>query len=94
VSEEDARAVCERLRRTTEQSRVAVVGLAGESASIQITLSIGGAVYPRDGSSSPALWRAANAALLEAKRTGKNRVIFASSMEPETGGNLPSGPEA
>ena len=94
VSEEDARAVCERLRRTTETSRVPVVGLAGESVSIQITLSIGGAVYPRDGASSPALWRAANAALLEAKRMGKNRVIFASSTEPETRGNPPSGPEA
>ena len=94
VSEEDAAAVCERLRRTTELLRVAVTGLAGESASIQVTMSIGGAVYPGDGASSPALWRAANAALLQAKRTGKNRVIFASSMETGTGAIPPPGPPA
>ena len=85
VSEEDAMAACERLRRSTELSRVGVTGLAGESVSLHVTISVGGAVYPRDGTSSHALWQAANAALIHAKHTGKNRVVFASSLPPEAG---------
>jgi diguanylate cyclase (GGDEF)-like protein len=80
VTLEDAAAVCERLRRSTELSRIAVTGLSGEAVTTQLTISIGGAVYPRDGSSATSLWRAANAALLHAKATGKNRVVFASSL--------------
>ena len=43
-------------------------------------MSIGGAIYPADGTTSHALWRSANAALLEAKKTGKNRVVFAAAI--------------
>ena len=84
VSEEDATAVCERLRRSTELSRIGVTGLSGESVSLHVTMSIGGAMYPGDGTTSHALWRSANAGLLEAKKTGKNRVVFAASIPPES----------
>ena len=86
VSEEDATAVCERLRRSTELSRVAVTGLSGETVSLHASISVGGAMYPQDGTNSHALWRAANAALLHAKRTGKNRVVFASGIPEESAG--------
>jgi len=84
VSQDDATAVCERLRRSTELSRVSVTGLSGETVSLHVTISMGGAMYPQDGTTSHGLWRAANAALLHAKRTGKNRVVFASSAPSES----------
>ena len=86
VSQEDATAVCERLRRSTELSRVGVTGLSGETVSLHVSISVGGAMYPQDGTTSHALWRAANAALLHAKQTGKNRVVFASGIPEESMG--------
>ena len=83
VTPADAGAVCERLRRSTELSQVTVTGLSGESATTSRTVSIGGAIYPQDGTNGASLWRAANAALVHAKKTGKNRVIFASSMRAD-----------
>ena len=83
VTLQDAASVCERLRRSTELSRIAVIGLAGESVTTQLTISIGGAVYPDDGTTAASLWRSANAALIHAKKTGKNKVVFASSLPRE-----------
>ncbi len=83
VTPEDALAVCERLRRATELSHFSITGLEGQSVASRITVSIGGAVYPQDGASAGSLWRAANAALVHAKRTGKNRVVFASDLPPD-----------
>lgn len=80
VTEEDARAVCERLRHATELSRLTVTGLQGETATTHLTVSIGGAVYPVDGSTAKSLWTSAEAALKRAKRTGKNRVVFATDL--------------
>ena len=80
VSLEDASAVCERLRKSTELSRVAVTDLAGEEVNAQLTISIGGAMYPEDGNNGASLWRAANAALVQAKQGGKNQVVFASPL--------------
>jgi diguanylate cyclase (GGDEF)-like protein len=62
VSLDDASAVCERLRQSTEQSRITVTGLSGEAVTTRLTISIGGAIYPQDGTSGASLWRAANAA--------------------------------
>ena len=89
VTQDDARMVFERLRQAMELSRFTVVGLKGESVSTRITFSLGGALYPQDGQSALALWRAANAALVHAKRTGKNRVVFASDLPPDA--SLPQG---
>jgi len=80
VNREDALTVCERLRHTVELSRFAITGLEGESTSVQISVTIGGAIYPDDGGSAADLWRAANAALVHGKQTGKNRVVFASDL--------------
>jgi len=82
VTPEDAQTVCERLRRSAELSQITVTGLAGEAVTTRLTVSIGGAMYPRDGTSGASLWRAANAALVQAKKTGKNRVVFAGSLPP------------
>jgi diguanylate cyclase (GGDEF)-like protein len=84
ITLDDARAVCERLRRATELSHFSITGLEGESVASRITVSIGGAVYPRDGSSAASLWRAAEVALGHAKHTGKNKVVFASDLPPES----------
>ena len=83
VTIEDASAVCERLRKSAELSRVAVTGLSGEEVNAQLTISIGGAIYPDDGTTGASLWRAANAALIHAKKSGKNQVVFAFSLPSE-----------
>jgi diguanylate cyclase (GGDEF)-like protein len=80
VSAEDARVVCERLRHATELSSFTITGLEGESKSVHLTVTLGGAVYPDGAAGAGDLWRAANAALVYGKRTGKNRVIFASEL--------------
>jgi diguanylate cyclase (GGDEF)-like protein len=86
VSAEDARAVCERLRQATELSRFHLTGLAGESITTGITITLGGALFPADGQSAQDLWRAANAALVHAKKSGKNRVVFAADLPPRPSG--------
>jgi len=80
VSAEDARLVCERLRHAMELSRFTITGLEGESKTVRLTVTLGGAVYPDEAVGAADLWRAANAALVYGKRTGKNRVIFASEL--------------
>ncbi len=50
---------------------------------IPITVSIGGAIYPDDGTSSEILQRRSDQALFEAKRTGRNRAIFATEAISE-----------
>ena len=60
--------VAERVRSMIEAEPV-VYG----SATIPLTVSIGYAVYDDDGATSDALFKAADAALLRAKRNGKNR---------------------
>jgi len=92
VSAQDARAVCERLRRAVELSLVSLTGLAGESLTAHVTVSVGGALCPADALTSDTLWRSANAALLHAKKTGKNRVVFAADLPPNPPGESPSQP--
>lgn len=79
----DARTVCDRLRHAVELSRFTLTGLEGETKSVRLTVTIGGAVYPENGGSAAELWREANAALVAGKRAGKNRVIFASELPTE-----------
>lgn len=63
-----------------------VVRMIGEepmidrARTIPMTASVGYAVRPSDGHTPVQLFRAADAALLEAKRTGKNRAIHAGSF--------------
>jgi GGDEF domain-containing protein len=43
---------------------------------VGVTVSVGVAMSPEHGETSKELWRAANQALLEAKKPPKNRVVF------------------
>lgn len=84
VTPEHAMVVCDRLRNAAELSRFTLTGLDGESLSAQLTVSIGGALYPQDGGTAKELWNAANTALKHAKQTGKNKVVFASDLPPDS----------
>lgn len=68
--------VAERIRAT-----VAAEPMVDGPKVIPLTVSIGMAVHPTDGDSSDDLFKAADAALLRAKRNGKNRVERARKEE-------------
>jgi len=76
VTREDAETVAERLRAAVAEAHHAVVGLDGQSHRVQVTVSLGAALYPDDARSAQELWRRANQALLLAKAPPKNRVVF------------------
>jgi diguanylate cyclase (GGDEF)-like protein len=69
-SAEDLRAVAERTCRAISETPIRV-----ESAVLNVTVSVGGFIA-NDGSSDIDLLAAADSALYEAKRTGRNRVII------------------
>jgi two-component system, cell cycle response regulator len=68
--------VAERIRAT-----VAAEPMVDGPKVIPLTVSIGMAVHPTDGATADALFKAADAALLRAKRMGKNRVERARTEE-------------
>jgi len=75
VSRESARAVAERIRRMVAEQRF-VTGNESEPTR-NVTVSVGGALYPLDAKSrSDLLDKTDRIALYTAKRQGKNRVIF------------------
>jgi diguanylate cyclase (GGDEF)-like protein len=76
VTAHDAGTVSERLRGMVERRTVEVEGLDRRPHQLGVTVSIGVALYPDHGSTPQELWRAANQALLAAKRPPKNRVVF------------------
>jgi diguanylate cyclase (GGDEF)-like protein len=63
--------VAERIRRTVSSQAVLLDGKAVSN----LSLSLGIAVFPRDGETREALIQAADQALYVAKRTGRNRVV-------------------
>ena len=65
---DETEVVAERVRSMIESEPV----IYGEHT-IPLTVSIGYAVYAEDGATSDGLFKAADAALLRAKRNGKNR---------------------
>ncbi len=54
--------------------------IRAESYLIEVTASIGFAVYPDDGTEPAALWRNADSAMYRAKKSGGNQIV---SMSPE-----------
>lgn len=69
TSLEEAVQAAERIR-----AQIAEVGLDGEGEWIAVTASIGVAVFPEDGETPEELLRAADRAMYQAKRAGKNAV--------------------
>ena len=80
VGRDEAESIAERLRAQVENLSVAVTGLDGERHAVRVSVSMGVALYPGDAADPDLLWRAANKALLEAKRPPKNRVVLAARL--------------
>jgi len=76
VGADDVLAISERLRSTIERTAIRLEGLDGRAHRVHVTISIGVALFPDHADSPQDLWRAANQALLRAKRPPKNRVVF------------------
>lgn len=76
VQPHDVLAVCERLRALVDRLEIDVTGLDGKARRVRVTVSIGVALFPDHERNAHDLWRAANLALLEAKRGTKNQVVF------------------
>jgi diguanylate cyclase (GGDEF)-like protein len=76
VQADDVTAACERLRSLVERMPVHIEGLDRRSHRLGVTLSLGVAMHPDHAESAPDLWRAANQALLKAKRPPKNQIVF------------------
>ncbi len=72
TDEATAQVIAERLREKIDQFSITLNG-----QSIKATMSIGISSYPQDGETPDFLIRAADAALYEAKKTGRNRVVAA-----------------
>lgn len=65
--------ISERFREQLENTQFNLLGPAGKGV---LTISGGLATFPRDGSTAEELFRKADQALLEAKRSGKNRIYL------------------
>ena len=65
------------LAAIAERIRAIVESLPAPANGAPLTISIGGALYPEDGTTVDALFHAADERLYEAKRLGRNRVIVA-----------------
>ncbi len=76
VQSDDVVTICDRLRASVERHAVSLEGLEREAHEVSVTLSIGVAMYPDHADTAGELWRAANRALIEAKRPPKNQVVF------------------
>ena len=76
VHAHDVVAVSERLRSVVERLGVEVEGLDRRRHPVGVTMSVGVALFPDHALSGEDLWRAANQALLRAKRPPKNKVVF------------------
>ncbi len=87
VAAEDVITASERLRSLVERQQVRLEGLDRQSHRVGVTVSVGVAMFPDHADTAPELWRAANQALLSAKRPPKNQVVFyRPGGDPRSGG--------
>ena len=70
-----AEAVANRIRRRIEQLRIEVPTSSGEIVVDDLSVSIGGATSPADGTRLADLLKVADAAMYAAKDAGRNRVV-------------------
>jgi len=75
TSADDARQGAERLRHAIEIASMKLDHPDGTTQDVKITISLGVAEYPGDANSRDALIGAADRALYDAKRQGRNRVV-------------------
>lgn len=66
-----------------EKTRAAGIRVPGHDTPLRLTISGGLAMYPSDGRSTTELFRAADHALYEAKRRGRNQIVLAQSFRSE-----------
>ncbi len=76
VIQDDVLAISERLRSAVEQTAIRLEGLDGRAHRVNVTVSVGVAMFPDHADNPQDLWRLANQALLLAKRPPKNQVVF------------------
>jgi two-component system, cell cycle response regulator len=76
ANSDDAFAVAERLRMLLEAQEIAIQ----DGKSVRITASLGCATFPADAQSEEQLMAAADGALYQAKKGGRNRVCLASQV--------------
>lgn len=74
---EQAAAFAEHLRETISTTDIAI---PGTEAPVRITISGGLAIFPIHGQSTSELFRAADVALYESKRQGRNQILVATSV--------------
>jgi diguanylate cyclase (GGDEF)-like protein len=89
ITETQAEAICERLRSAVDEVSLQIKGLSGNVVRGEVTVSIGGALFPQDAPDAEKLWAKANEALLEAKRPPKNKTLFWAELDL-SGGDEPS----
>ncbi len=69
---EAAERTAERIREKVSEARVELDG----GSTLGVTVTIGGCIYPVDAGDETELFRKADQAMISAKRSGKNRVVF------------------
>jgi diguanylate cyclase (GGDEF)-like protein len=84
VTAHDVATVSERLRAIVQRQQVKIHDLAGDTLHVSVTVSIGVAMFPDDRKDAGELWKAANQALIEAKKPPKNRVVFFRDLDGST----------
>jgi len=72
----EAISIAKRLVRELEKSELSALGELGPEGKGVLTISGGLASFPRDGSTIQELFQQADKALLDAKRSGKNRIYL------------------
>ena len=70
---DEATIICERFRSQINSTPLPALGVTGKG---KLSISGGLAAFPKDGSNVIQLFEQADKALLEAKRSGKNRVLL------------------